>query len=144
MWSWVMGIVMAGCVMLSSAPALAFGLGEALGAAATQGTLAGTASRSGAGAIGSVRGRVGSAVSGHNRALTSAVGASAPVSVSSGATWMTAASGVVNSGGEGWATRTSSLGGASGWLDAAALGGNVENAWPTADDAWAHGGFLPN
>jgi hypothetical protein len=144
MRSWmVAAALVAGSGMLSGTPAFAFGLGETMGAVAVQGTLAGTASRGSAATIGNVRSRVNGAVATHNRALTSAVGASAPTSGGSGATWMGAATKVANSGGEAWATLTSSLGGTSGWRTTESFGGGSPNAWPTAADAWARGGLLP-
>jgi hypothetical protein len=151
MRSWMVVLVVAACTGLASGPALAFTMGETLGAAAVQGTLAGTSAGGVAGTIGSVRAHVGSAVSNHNQALVSALGAPAPsaprhVSSGSGATWMTAASGTVAKGGEGWATLTSGAGAGSGWVGAEAFGGGAgaQNAWPTAQDAWARGGILPN
>lgn len=145
MRSWMVAAVVAACVALSGAPAFAFGgLAETMGAAAMQGTLAGTAARGSAATIGGVRSRVQGAVATHNRALTSAVGSSAPMSAGSGARWMTAASGVVHQGGEGWATLTGGIGGASGWRVAEPFGAGAPNAWPTAEDAWAKGGLLPD
>lgn len=137
-------LLVAACAMLPCSGAHAFGgLAETMGATGVQGVLAGSATTGASGAIGSVRSRVNSAVSTHNRALFSALGASAPQNAGSPATWMTAASGIVHTGGEGWATLTGGPNGSAGWKGYEAFGGGAQQGWPSAQDAWATGGILP-
>ena len=144
MRSWMVTVVVAGCVALCGAPAFAFGIGETMGAVAVQGTLSSTASSGVAGSIGAVQSQVGTAVSAHNEALVSALGASAPAPSGSQAKWLTAASAALPPGGEGWATLTGGLGGKEGWRVAEPFGGGAPKAWGTSADAWAQGGLLPD